>query len=61
MAKMSELHASLNDIAVALNADDYNQALYLIYQLVAYQNNQDFITDQELQDFENSINLNEQE
>ena len=39
----------LNDIAVSLNTDDYNQAINTIYQLVDYQCNNDFIADKKLQ------------
>ena len=39
----------LNDIAVSLNTDDYNQAINIIYQLLDYQCNNDFIADKKLQ------------
>lgn len=35
----------LNDIAVSINTDDYNQAINIIYQLLDYQCNNDFIAD----------------
>jgi hypothetical protein len=35
----------LNDIAVSLNTDDYNQAINIIYHLLDYQCNNDFIAE----------------